>query len=116
MISLKCKRMTRYVILSTIFYHIISAAPGCLSASRDVTGIFFDANYHRTACNCPCEKRYAISADRGQCSKCGHYRDPRETDTIRKAQMTAPYLVLKKPKKSLHLYYAAGGCPIKKDT
>jgi len=104
-----------YLGICGLLYGILSAAPGCLDNSWHLTQMFDHKEYHYVDCNCPCEKRYAISAHRGQCSKCGHYRDPIETDIIKKAHSTAPSLLLKKPTKPLHLY-TAGGCAIKKNT
>lgn len=58
------------------------ATPGCLDNSYHLTKLFDYKNYHYTSCNCPCEKQYKILANRGQCSKCLHYRDPQYIQSL----------------------------------
>ena|SRR5580692_13027629 len=53
-----------------------SASIGCLDNSWHLTQKYDAKEYHPVGCTCPCEKAYKISADRGKCSRCEHYRDP----------------------------------------
>lgn len=63
------------LIIATPLY----ASPDCLDNSKHLTESYDNKNYYYVAtsscgpCNCPCEKQYPISPDRGKCWKCHHY-------------------------------------------
>ncbi|HEV2601239.1 MAG TPA: hypothetical protein VGT41_02990 [Candidatus Babeliales bacterium] len=55
------------------------ASPDCLDNSKHLTEKYDNKNYYYVStsscgpCNCPCEKQYPISSNRGKCWKCNHY-------------------------------------------
>lgn len=85
------------IISLLLSIQLAQAAPECLDNSYHLTRPSDHKNYHNVCCNCPCEQRYEISADRGKCTKCLHYRDPYTTSLMRK---WTPHLCITCP--SLH--------------
>lgn len=83
---------SKIVILSLIgFTALLSAAPGCMDNSYRLTHPNDPKDYVYVACNCPCEKRYAIKDRKSTCCKCGHFRDPRFlAKLIKDKPMTCP--------------------------
>lgn len=55
----------------------MKADPDCMDNSWHLEKANDNKEYHIVQCNCPCAKRHKILADRGMCSQCGHFRDPK---------------------------------------
>jgi len=55
---------------------LMQAELGCIDNSRHLAAWGDPKDYHLVACTCPCA-RYQRLADRGQCTECHHFRDPR---------------------------------------
>ncbi len=68
------------VMLVSLFFVSIDAAPGCMDNSyhADPCAPYDYKNYHYVDCDCPCE-RYAQLYNRGMCGGCHHYRIPRDS-------------------------------------
>lgn len=64
------------------YMNMLIAAPECMDNSYHLTQVDHK-EYHVVQCNCPCEKRYTILAQRGICCKCGHFRDPYALRTLK---------------------------------
>lgn len=64
--------------LLVIFYPVslLKAEIGCIDNSWHLAKAYDAKDYHLVQCNCQCSK-HPQSADRGQCQKCKHFRDPR---------------------------------------
>ncbi len=69
--------MKKSIYITCLFMSQLFGAPGCMDNSYHLTKMFDYKAYHYVSCNCPCQKQYKILADRGQCTKCQHYRDPK---------------------------------------
>lgn len=69
-----------------IMVSLVQAEPGCMDNSWYLQKPVDEKEYHYVQCYCPCTKRHKILADRGQCIKCRHYRDPK------------PYIIITGPK------------------
>ena len=67
-----------FVLVSTT---ILRAEIGCMTKSKHLESAFDYKNYHYVQCNCPCWK-YETSSDRGICSQCGHYHEPRRFEIL----------------------------------
>ncbi len=65
------------IISSTIF-----SAPECMDNSYHLKKRCDTKDYHQVVCHCPCEKQYKILANRGQCMKCKHFRDPSKSSIL----------------------------------
>ena len=56
---------------------LMRAETGCIDNSWHLAKAYDAKEYHLVRnCTCPCS-RYSQSDDRGKCSKCKHFRDPR---------------------------------------
>lgn len=64
-------------VLSSINIYNINCAIGCIDNSYHMEKKGDPKTFHYVKCNCDCQK-YAASAVRGICPKCGHYHDPGE--------------------------------------
>ena len=70
------------IIGCLLHIYLLHAAPECLDNSYHLTRTDHK-DYHAVCCNCPCEKKYKILAQRGKCPKCLHFRDPYATSLLR---------------------------------
>lgn len=63
-------------ILYLITFNVF-ANQDCIDNSKHtyIKNGFDYKKYHKVICNCPCQ-RYPQLFDRGQCTKCGHFRTP----------------------------------------
>ena len=69
-----------YIITAILFLSAtnqLNTQIGCMDNSWHLKKKDDHKEYHYVQCNCECH-RYAQSFDRGKCSKCGHYHDPKE--------------------------------------
>ena len=60
----------------------IYGSPACLDNSWHLEKRYDSKNFHSVDCNCPCEKQYKIMEYRGKCSKCEHFRVPKQIEFI----------------------------------
>lgn len=79
-------------------YLAINGAVGCMDTSSHLKEKYDTKGYRYVSCQCPCAH---ITAHRGQCMQCKHFRVPKEleTVTINKQKAIAPShaQLLKKP-------------------
>ncbi len=68
----------------------------CMDNSWHLKRAFDNKEYHHVVCSCPCAE-YPKLADRAQCTKCRHSRDPRPfviiKNVAKQAVATAPTML-----------------------
>ena len=60
-----------------LFSFFLKASYDCMDNSHHLKEPYDNKSYRKVLCNCPC-KKYKIYEDRGRCSKCKHFRDPKK--------------------------------------
>lgn len=77
------KNFIRLFFISSVFSVGIGRAEiGCMDNSQHTKESFDSKVLYFCDCNCQCSK-YKLSEDRGQCPKCGHYREPKKFEVIK---------------------------------
>lgn len=81
-----------------VFVSLVQAEPGCMDNSWHLQRPFDSKDYHYVQCFCPCTKRHKILADRGKCTQCGHYREPKSFIIITEPEMDGKITPAKRKK------------------
>jgi len=56
---------------------------GCMDTSSHLKTPYDYKNYRYVQCDCPCEKKYRVSLNRGVCPECGHYHAPQGFEIVK---------------------------------
>ncbi|MDR3551377.1 MAG: hypothetical protein P4L31_08240 [Candidatus Babeliales bacterium] len=76
---------------------LMRAETGCIDNSWHLARAYDPKTYHLVSnCTCPCS-RYSQSEDRGRCSKCKHFRDPRPLIIIQPSKENGSIALKKEP-------------------